>query len=218
MDTNPPFLHDSPTITRLMSRMRVEGRPHLEKLAGPVLFVTNHVTSADHALVISGLPARFRHKLAIVMEGELLRDWLHPPEGTSLATRLRWFAQYVLVNLFFHVFPLPKQSGFRQSFAYAGECLDRGESVLIVPEGVRAPRGQLHMCSFKVGIGVLVKELSVTVVPVKLDGLYELKRREQYFATPGMVRVIFGEPVIFDSDMHPAEIAKELEHRVAALR
>lgn len=204
-------------MTHLMSRMRVEGRSHLERLNGPALFVANHVTLADHALILVGLPVRFRHRLAIAMEGELLRDWRYPPEEVSRWTRLRWRAQYVLVNLFFHVFPLPKQSGFRQSFAYAGECVDRGESVLVFPEGTRAPLGQMQMSPFKAGIGLLAKELNVVVVPSKLDGLYELKRRRQYSAAPGAVRVIFGQPVKLDLEINPATIAQELERLVADL-
>jgi len=204
-------------ITRGMSRMRVEGRLHLKNLAEPVLFVANHVTAGDHALILGGLPAHLRHRLVIAMEGELLRNWIDPPAKTSLFKRLRWLAQYVLVNVFFHVFPLPKESGFRESFAYAGECIDRGESLLVFPEGVRAPRGQMQMGTFKSGVGILVKELNVPVVPVKLDGLYELKRRRQYFAARGMVRVIFGEQVTFELDTKPSEIAHELQKRVAQL-
>jgi long-chain acyl-CoA synthetase len=204
-------------ITLVMSRVRVSGSAHLDALKGPVLFVANHVTLADHALVLTALPSRFRRRLAIAMEGEHLRNWLYPPAGTNWATRLRWLAQYVLVNTFFHVFPLPKRSGFRQSFAYAGKCIDRGDSVLVFPEGERAARGQEWMSPFKSGIGVLAKELNVTIVPVKLHGLYELKQRGQYFAPPGLVRVVFGEPVKFDARVNPIEIAHELERRVAAL-
>lgn len=204
-------------LTRLMSRMRVAGRPRLERLAGPALFVSNHVTVADHALILAALPARHRHRLAIAMEGERLRDWRHPPVEIGRWTRLRWRAQYVLVNLFFHIFPLPKRSGFRRSFAYAGECVDRGESVLVFPEGVRAPRGQMQMSPFKAGSGLLAGELGVPVVPLKLDGLYALKLRRQYFAAPGDVRVILGEPVWLDSAMDPAAITRELERLVAGL-
>jgi hypothetical protein len=147
------------------------------------------------------------------MEGELLRQWIHPPAETALFTRLRWLAQYILVNLFFHVFPLPKQSGFRRSFAYAGECIDRGVSVLVFPEGARAPRGQMHMGHFKAGIGVLAQALNVPVVPVKLEGLYELKRDQQYFANPGTVRVIFGTPITFPTVTDATTITQELERR-----
>ncbi len=165
--------------------MRVEGIAHLEGLKDPVLFVANHVTLGDHALVLAALPIRLRHRIATAMEGERLRDWLHPPAGTSWFMRLR--------------------------------CVDRGDSVLVFPEGERAPRGQMHVSPFKAGIGLLAKELNVEVVPVKLHGLYELKRRGQYFASPGMVRVVFGEPIKFDTRMKPAEIAEELERRVSAL-
>ncbi|HSK63014.1 MAG TPA: AMP-binding protein, partial [Pyrinomonadaceae bacterium] len=79
-------------ITLMMSRMRVAGRTNLDQLSGPALFVANHVTIADHALILAGLPVRRRHRLAIAMEGELLRNWLHAPAETSLPLRLRGLA------------------------------------------------------------------------------------------------------------------------------
>jgi long-chain acyl-CoA synthetase len=205
--------------------MQVERVEHLDHITGPALFVANHVTLADHALILAALPPRLRHRLAIAMEGERLRDWLHPPQGTSWFMRLRLLAQYVLVTTFFHVFPLPKQSGFRRAFAYAGECVDRGDSVLVFPEGERAIRGQMHMSPLRPGIGLLAKELNVTksrelsvpVVPVKLHGLNELKRRQQYFAPPGMVSVVFGEPIKFDPRLEPTAIAEELQRRLEAM-
>jgi long-chain acyl-CoA synthetase len=83
--------------------------------------------------------------------------------------------------------------------------------VLVFPEGRRAPRGQMHMGQFKAGIGVLAQELEIPVVPVKLEGLYELKRRRQYFAQTDMVRVIFSAPKSFNPQTTPATIAQELE-------
>jgi long-chain acyl-CoA synthetase len=204
-------------ITYLMARFSITGREHLKTISGPVLFVANHVTLGDHALVLAALPFHLRHRLAIAMEGELLRNWIHPPAGTDLFTRLRWLAQYFLVNIFFPVFPLPKRSGFRRSFAYAGECIDRGESVLVFPEGKRAPRGQMHMGHFKPGIGMLAKALNVPVIPIKLEGLYELKRRQQYFADPGMVRVHIGEPVMFTTDADLTNFTEELQRRLTSL-
>ena len=186
--------------------MRVEGKAHLEKLSAPVLFVANHVSVADHALVLAGLPPRLRHKLAIAMEGELLRDWLRPPAGASLLSRLGRLGQYVLVNLFFHVFRCPNKA------AFGGASLTRAsvwiaERRAIFPEGVRH-RAIRCVGQFKVGIGVLAQELKVPVVPVKLVGLYELKQRGRRFAPPGIVRVIFDKPMTFGSDMQATEIAQ----------
>ena len=204
-------------ITRVMSRMSVNGEANLNNINGPVLFIANHVTVADHALILAALPARLRHRVATAMEGERLRDWLHAPGETSLYMRLRGLAQYFLVTTFFHVFPLPKKSGFRRSFAYAAECVERGQSVLVFPEGRRAPRGHMQMNKFKPGIGVLASDLDLPVVPIKLRGLYELKRRKQYFAPPDMVSITFGAPIKFDSSKSSAEITEELHRRVESL-
>jgi long-chain acyl-CoA synthetase len=198
-------------LTRVMSRMQVVGSANLKELESPCLFVANHVTVADHALVLAAMPAHLRRRLAIAMEGERLRDWRYPAEGTALSMRLRLLAQYFLVNTFFYVFPLSKRSGFRRSFAYAGQCVDRGESVLVFPEGERATRGQMTMGPFKGGVGLLAKELGIAVVPVKLRGLYELKLKGRYLAPPGTVSVVFGEPLKFDPRTEPAEITAELE-------
>jgi long-chain acyl-CoA synthetase len=140
-----------------------------------------------------------------------------PPADTGFFMRLRLLAQYVLVTTFFQVFPLPRKSGFRRSFEYAAACIERGNSVLVFPEGERAPRGQMHMSTFKTGIGLLVRELEAPVVAIRLDGLNELKRRHQYFASKGMVSVTFSSPMRFDRSMSAPAIAKELQLRVEKL-
>src|SRR5258705_7612813 len=75
-------------VTRLLSWPRIRGREHLRTVRGPLVFVCNHVTMADHALVLLALPRRFRTRMAIAIDGELLRDWLHPPAGQGLFPRL----------------------------------------------------------------------------------------------------------------------------------
>jgi len=204
-------------VTLLMSRMIVIGGEHLKGIRGPVLFVANHVTYADHALILVALPEQMRRRLAIAMEGELLRDWVNPPAGTPPFTRLRRLVEYYLVVTFFDVFPLPKRSGFRRAFQYAGERADAGDSILIFPEGERAPRGQLHVGEFKTGAGLLAQRLGVPVVPVKLEGLYELKRDRLYFSAPGKVEVKFGAPTRFSHDAEPAVIAREMKRLIREL-
>ncbi|HEY9232801.1 MAG TPA: lysophospholipid acyltransferase family protein, partial [Blastocatellia bacterium] len=110
---------------------------------------------------------------------------------------------------------LPQKSGFRRSFAFAGEAMDRGMSVLVFPEGRRTPDGEMK--PFMEGIGLLATNLGVPVVPIKMDGLYEMKSSRRYFARPGEVKVTIGEPVEFARDTDAAQIARELQHRVATL-
>lgn len=202
-------------LTYAMCRVRVRGLENLKSLRGPVLFVSNHISMVDHALIMEALPGRFRRHLAIAMEGEILRDWVHPVVTTNRLTRLRWLAQHALVVTFFNVFPLPKKSGFRRSFSHAGEMMDRGQSILVFPEGTRSEDGSLH--PFMTGSGLLAAQLGAPVVPIRIDGLAELKLQHKRFARPGQVSIIFGEAMRFSQTDDPAQIARELERGVKEL-
>lgn len=202
-------------ITRLMCWPGVEGEGRLRTARGPVLFVSNHISMVDHGLILAALPARFRHRLAIAMEGERLRDWRYPQASINWFARLWLRVQYLIVVMLFNVFPLPQRSGFRRSFAYAGEMVDRGSSVLVFPEGRTTEDGRMNR--FMGGTGLLASNLDIPVVPIKIEGLFELKQRRKYFSRPGRVKIIFGEPVRFDRDRDPADITAELQLRVADL-
>jgi len=203
-------------ITSVLCWARVVGRERLRGLRGPALFVSNHITYFDHALIMSALPGRFRRRLAIAQEGERLRLWRKPPAGTPLLRRLRWRAQYFLVVVIFNTFSLPKASGFRRSFAYAGESVDRGYNLLVFPEGIRADK--LGMSPFRPGIGVLASQLGIPVVPVRIDGLIELKLSgRRGFTAPHNVTIRLGDPVAYPPGEDPAKIAADLERRVKGL-
>ncbi|HWS54309.1 MAG TPA: AMP-binding protein [Pyrinomonadaceae bacterium] len=203
-------------ITSVLCWVRVRGKAQLKDLRGPALFVSNHITYFDHALILSALPHRLRRRFAIAQEGERLRWWRRPPEGTPPLRRWRWKLQYFLVVLIFNTFSLPQKSGFRRSFAYAGESVDRGFNVLVFPEGTRTEHGRLN--PFRAGTGLLASKLRIPVVPVRIDGLYELKRSgRRGFTMPGNVTVTFGRPVTYDPAADPAHIAADLERRVREL-
>jgi long-chain acyl-CoA synthetase len=202
-------------LTRLMSRATVRGREHLRDVHGPVLFISNHITMVDAALILLALPSRFQRKLAIAMEGEVLRGWRHPAPGAGWFARLIGLAEYALVVSLFNVFPLPQKSGFRRSFAFAGEAMDCGYSVLVFPEGARTRDGKMQ--PFMEGIGLLAKNLAVPVVPARIDGLYELKQRGKVFARRGQITVKIGESISFSRDAEAPEITGLLQDRVNAL-
>lgn len=202
-------------LTFIMCWVRVRGKENLKELRGPVLFVSNHISMVDHALILSALPGRFRRSLAIAMEGEVLRDWVQPSADASWFDRLRWRIAYLMVVTFFNVFPLPKKSGFRRSFAYAGEMMDSGSSVLVFPEGARSQDGRMN--AFMTGSGLLAANLAAPVVPVRIDGLFKLKRERRHFALPNQVSITFGKAVRFTRGDEPAHIALEMERLVREL-
>jgi long-chain acyl-CoA synthetase len=187
----------------------------LRGLQGPVLVVSNHVTYLDIAWILPALPARFRHRLATAMGGERLARMRCPSKSLSLFERLRERLDYFLALSLFNVFPLPKQSGFLESFRFAGDLADRGWNVLVFPEGQTTEDGK--MAPFRAGIGLLAKQLNIPVVPMRLDGLFVLKQTERILARPGQVRVTIGPPVRFSPDQDANEIARELERRVSEL-
>ena len=119
----------------LLGWPRVEGREHLRGVKGPLLVISNHVGDVDPGFILTALPARFRHRLATATGGEALEALRMPgPERGFFARiydRMQWFLGVSLLNLF----PLPREAGFRRSFAYAGEAVDRGYSVLGISRG-----------------------------------------------------------------------------------
>jgi long-chain acyl-CoA synthetase len=147
--------------------------------------------------------------MSIAMDGELLREWLHPQPGTNLVLRLRYRIQYLLVAFFFNVFSMPQHSGFRRSFSFAGQMMDRGYSVLVFPEGRRSPDGKLQ--PFRGGIGLLATKLNSRIVPIRIDGLHELASQGRLFATPGAITITIGETVKPDLEQSPREFVAALE-------
>jgi long-chain acyl-CoA synthetase len=199
----------------LLGWPRVEGRENLRGLECPVLVVCNHIADVDVGFVQTALPARLRHRLATAAGGEALELLHTPPAGKSLPgkiyDRVKWVLGVSLLNLF----PLPREAGFRESFAYAGESVDRGYSILVFPEGRHTTDGQMN--PFRAGVGLLVKNLAIPVVPMRIDGLFELKRAGKKFASPGQIYVKVGVPVRFARDSDPAAIARELQIKVEQL-
>lgn len=199
----------------LMCWPRVRGREKLAGLDGSALFIANHISMVDPGLILFALPWRFKRRLAIAMAGERLRAFRQRREGSNRLSRLFDPIKYLLVVTVFNVFPLPQKSGFRRSFAYAGEAVDSGYSVLVFPEGRTTDDGQMK--PFMSGIGLLTENLGLPVVPIKIEGLFDLAKQRRYFSRPGTVTVAFGEAIQFQPDAEAAQITAELENRVRAL-
>jgi len=178
----------------------------------PVLIVCNHVTSYDAAFVLYALPGRLRRHVAIAMAGEILLDFRR---GRNQGN---WFLNsvgpiaYFLVTALFNVFPLPQLSGFRESFRHAGEAVDRGYSVMVFPEGVRSPDGSPR--PFKVGSGLLWKELGTRVLPVHLAGLGELKVSGERWFRSGKITVTVKDVIPADPGASPEELTERLDRAV----
>lgn len=201
--------------THLLAYPRVLGHENLRGVKGPVLVVSNHVIYLDVGFVLAALPLRLRHRLAVAMGGERLAEMRRPPGDWPLLKRWLNRMNYFLVVSLFNVFPLPKKSGFRESFRFAGDLADRRWSILVFPEGELTPDGKLQ--PFRAGIGLLAANLKLPVVPLRVDGAYEVREAGRVFNSPGRIRVYIGKPVAFAAGTDPQEITNILEERVAEL-
>jgi len=201
--------------THLMAHPRVVGRENLRGVKGPVLVVSNHVIYLDVGFVLAALPARLRNRLAVAMGGERLEEMRQPSGELSLPRRWLQRLTYFLVVSLFNVFPLPKASGFRESFHFAGDLADRGWNILVFPEGDLTPDGKLQ--PFRAGVGLLASNLKIPVVPMRIDGAYEMREARSLFNRPGRIYIQIGKPVEFPAGSDPQEIARVLEQRVAEL-
>lgn len=196
--------------TLIMAHPKIVGRENLEGVSGPVLITCNHVTYIDVGFVLIAMPPRIRHKLAVGMLGERLWEMWRPPAGMNMLARWWQQAGYYLVVALFNVFPLPQQSGVRESFAYAGESVDRGYSVVVFPEGRRTHDGTPS--PFRSGVGMLAQKLDIPVVPLRIDGLFDMKMSGRKVARRDEVKVMIGKPLRFTPDTAAEEITRQLEN------
>ena len=199
----------------LLGWPRIHGRENLRGVNGPLLVICNHIGDVDVGFILTALPFRIRHKLATAAGGEALEALRTPAASRNfflrIFDRIEWFFGVMLLNLF----PLPRQAGFRDSFAFAGESVDRGSSILVFPEGRHTTTGNMN--PFRSGVGLLAKNLAIPVLPMRIDGLYELKAAGKRVARPLQVQVRIGSPMRFSPETEPEQIAVTLQRAVEQL-
>jgi len=66
------------------------------------------------------------------------------------------------------------------------------------------------MAKFQPGVGLLAQNLRVPIVPMRLDGIWQMKRERRRFAHLGELIVHIGQPVTFSPVTPPGEIADSL--------
>jgi long-chain acyl-CoA synthetase len=201
-------------LTRAFAYARVEGLEHLRHIDGPVVFASNHQSHMDVPVIVSVLPGRLRARVAPAMAKEFFKAHFFPADHTWR----EWFTNslnYYLAAFFFNAFPLPqREAGARQTLKYIGELTGQGWSILIFPEGLRSPDGQIK--PFRGGIGMIGSRLDIPIVPIRIDDVGKLMPVGSTFVKPGRVRVAFGAPLKLRGDDYAA-LAEQVEHAVRSL-
>ena len=184
---------------------------------GPLIIISNHGSAMDVPLLLYALPPQQRRRVAVAMSGEMLAGWQHSwqrgPLPAEWQQHRRWWGPPAafLLQALLNVFPLPRTAGFRDSFAHAGRAIERGYTILIFPEGRRAPTAE--MLPFRPGLGILVREAEVPVLPMALD--YRSAPGRRWFRSQPVVHR--GQALLPDGRQDAAAVTTGLQEAVETL-
>lgn len=193
-------------LSHLFFDLEPKGLANLKNIKYPVIFISNHVSYLDQPAIMYALPRKLRYKTATAIRAE----FFFSENGTSLVKKLVFPYAITAFNSFF----LPRESGFRRSLAYMGKLIDNGVNILIFPEGTRSKNGKLQ--DFMSGLGLMVKELQVPVVPIKILGMGKIYPRGAKFPKKGKCTVIFGKPLEFTTET-PSQIIEKSRQAILGL-
>jgi long-chain acyl-CoA synthetase len=201
-------------LARYYMKLRIMGKEKLDGLEKPFLLIANHISHLDAIVLTLALPWHVRRRLAVAAAADSFEEW--DSSGASFREKLGRAIMTPLAELCLNIFPFQRYAGIKKSLEYAGSLMDKGWSVMIFPEGKLSKDGRVK--DFKSGVGLLVKELDVQVVPAKIMGVYEIMDyRFQWPQKHGEVTIRFGNPLSFSPDDSYEKIAKRLEHEVRFL-
>ena len=190
------------------------GKEKFDGVEKPFILIANHVSHMDALVLTMALPWHVRKRITVAAAADAFHEW--DSGGQTFKVRFLHRIATILAILTLNIFPFQRYSGIKKSLEFTGRRLDLGWSVMIFPEGHLSNDGLLK--EFKPGVGLLVKELGVVVVPAKIQGAYEIM--DHRFTWPqkhGKVTVRFGNPIRFSSDATYEDITRRLEHEVRFL-
>ncbi len=179
-------------LIRLLYSVRVRGRENLRGLHEPVVFIANHCSHLDNAMLMLALPYRWRRRLAIAAAaddifGPRIKGWLAALIGNA--------------------FPFSREGAVRPSLEHLGRLLDRGYSVLLYPEGKLTVGGPVQ--PFKQGVGLIAVESAAPVVPLKIA--IERHGLGEEALARGRAVVRIGQPLRLSGAVSYQDVTEQLE-------
>jgi len=119
------------------------------------------------------------------------------------------------VSLVLNAFPFSRAGAIGPTLEHCADLLDGGWSLLLYPEGTRTRTGQIGR--FREGVGLLAVELGVPVVPMRVDGLYDVLPKGRILPHRGRVTVWIGRPLHVEPGTSYDRAAAQIEEAVRAL-
>ena len=167
-----PFIYPLSTFVqrialRLFADWGVTGKEHVPP-SGPLIVVANHQSNVDPPLLTSSIPLRLR----FLAKRNVFRG--------RFAT---WFLRS------YGAFPLNRDGADIQAYRWTIDQLDKGETVVIFPEGTRS-KGAMRKA--KSGVARLALRSQTPLLPVGITGTETLESWTRVFNPTGILRVNIG--------------------------
>jgi 1-acyl-sn-glycerol-3-phosphate acyltransferase len=185
-------------------RLTIVGR---EKLPadGPFVLAANHCSHLDALALGAALTPRHRERAFPIAAGDVF-----------FQTKVTSTFSAIMLN----ALPMWRKNCGPHALADLRDKLQKEQAIFIIfPEGGRSRNGS--MMSFKHGLGMLVAETNVPVVPCGLVGAFEALPPQRNFPRPVSIKLVIGDPLQFATTANDragwSEIAASLESRVRDL-
>jgi 1-acyl-sn-glycerol-3-phosphate acyltransferase len=185
---------------RVLAAPQIRGLDRLGGLEAPAVFASNHASHVDTPLLLTSLPARFRHRTIVAAAADYFFD-----------TRWKGAMWAFVLN----AIPIERTKVSRRSADLTATLVDEGWSVVIYPEGGRTPDGWTQ--PFRGGAAYVSIRCSVPVVPVHIEGTRRILRRGAKQLRPSTTTVTFGAPMRPDDGEDARGFAARIEAAVATL-
>ncbi|MBN1332307.1 MAG: 1-acyl-sn-glycerol-3-phosphate acyltransferase [Synergistales bacterium] len=172
---------------KIYNRLRIIGRERIPR-EGQVMVIANHSSNLDPIVVGVAFPGRLRY----LAKSEL---FLNPLLG-------------FLIRILGAI-PVSKETSQSAGTALKAflSLLERGENILIFPEGARSFDGRLQ--PLEGGAALIAYRTGVPVIPAYVAGTFESMPRGSSLVRPSSITITFGEP------LYPESIASGLPAREA---
>ena len=152
-------------------RVSVRGRENI-KIGRSYVFVANHQSAYDIFSIYGFLNHQFRW---------MMKKSLEPLVGYACRV-----AGHIYVDKH-------SPAAVRQTMETAEKRLSGGMSVVVFPEGSRTKDGHIH--GFRRGAYMLAMEFGLPVVPVTVDGAYDVLPTNALLMRPGRITLTIHKPL-----------------------
>jgi len=177
-------------ISRDLFRLRVSGVEHLPE-QGPFILSSNHQSYIDPVILAGVLPKNILENSFAVGTSDIF--------GKGFMRCLARWLRVMVLDPDANLIPAMRAGAFG---------LKQGRVLVLYPEGERSIDGTPR--TFKKGAAILSIHMQVPIVPVAIEGFYEVwPRGKKFFQKISPLEIVFGTPILPPPESQASEAAYE---------